>query len=75
MTDRGFAYCPRCATPLVEKEGGGRSRPTCPAQGCEFVHWNNPTPVVAGIVEHEGAVIVVRNVGWPGSTAMGPSKK
>jgi NADH pyrophosphatase NudC (nudix superfamily) len=29
------------------------------------VYWDNPTPVVAAIVEHEGSVILVRNSGWP----------
>ena len=32
---------------------------------CGFVYWNNPIPVVAGIVEHEDHVVLVRNVGWP----------
>ncbi len=29
------------------------------------MHWDNPVPVVAAIVEHEGAVILVRNRDWP----------
>jgi len=29
------------------------------------VHWENPTPVVAAIVEHEGAIILARNRAWP----------
>jgi ADP-ribose pyrophosphatase YjhB (NUDIX family) len=29
------------------------------------VHWDNPVPVVAAIVEHEGAVILARNRQWP----------
>jgi len=29
------------------------------------VHWDNPTPVVAAVVEHDGAVVLVRNKGWP----------
>ena len=32
---------------------------------CGFVHWDNPVPVVAAIVEHEGAVILARNKDWP----------
>lgn len=32
---------------------------------CNYTHYGNPTPVVAAIVEHEGAVVLVRNVGWP----------
>ena len=29
------------------------------------MHYDNPTPVVAAIVEHEGAVLLVRRQGWP----------
>jgi NADH pyrophosphatase NudC (nudix superfamily) len=60
-----FRFCPRCATPLVDRAAGGRSRKACPAEGCGFVHWNNPTPVVAAILEHEGAVLLARGRGWP----------
>jgi NAD+ diphosphatase len=60
-----FRFCPRCATQLVDRAAGGRSRKTCPAEGCGFVHWNNPTPVVAAILEHEGAVLLARGKGWP----------
>jgi len=60
-----FRFCPRCTTPLVELELGGRPRRACPKEGCGFVHWGNPTPVVAAIVEHEGAVLLARGKGWP----------
>ncbi|MGE3567337.1 MAG: NUDIX domain-containing protein [Gammaproteobacteria bacterium] len=43
----------------------GRERPACPDAKCGFVHWNNPIPVVAAIVEHADEVCLVRNVGWP----------
>jgi NADH pyrophosphatase NudC (nudix superfamily) len=29
------------------------------------VYWNNPVPVVAGIVEHDGLIILARNKLWP----------
>lgn len=60
-----FAFCPRCATPLVERVAGDKPRRACPREGCGFVHWGNPTPVVAAIVEHEGAVLLARGRGWP----------
>jgi NADH pyrophosphatase NudC (nudix superfamily) len=64
-----YQYCPRCATPLVERsdpaEDGGRLRRICPGQGCGFVHWNNPLPVVAAIVEYEGKILLARNAAWP----------
>lgn len=31
---------------------------------CGFVHWNNPVPVVAAIVEYEGKVLLARNAAW-----------
>ena len=60
-----FTFCPRCATPLAERTTGGKPRRACPKEGCGFVHWGNPTPVVAAIVEHEGAVLLARGRGWP----------
>lgn len=58
-----YRYCPLCRTELVPGERGGRTRLTCPA--CDFVHWRNPTPVVAAIVERDGRVVLVRSHGWP----------
>jgi NAD+ diphosphatase len=60
-----YKYCPQCATELIDAEISGRIRRKCPA--CDFVFWNNPTPVVAAIVEHEGKVILTQNKGWPES--------
>lgn len=58
-------FCPQCATPLGDLREEGRDRKACPKPGCGFIHYGNPTPVVGGIVEHEGAVILVRAHGWP----------
>ncbi len=38
-------------------------RPACP--NCTYVYYDNPTPVVAALVGHEGDVILARNKGWP----------
>jgi NAD+ diphosphatase len=62
-----YAYCPHCATPLIEAEHGGRLRRACPDASCGFIHWDNPVPVVAAVVEHEGKIILARNVAWPPS--------
>ncbi len=63
-------YCPQCATPLawrVETEDGGdKSRLRCPA--CDYTHWNNPTPVLAAVIEcrdREGRLLLARNAAWP----------
>ena len=58
-------FCPSCAAPLRPKKVEGRIRLCCEADGCEFVFYNNPTPVVAALVEHGGTVLLVRNKEWP----------
>lgn len=58
-------FCPKCGKALGTREDGGRPRAACADPACGFVHYDNPVPVVAAIVEHEGAVILVRSVGWP----------
>ena len=42
-------------------------RRVCPDASCGFIHWDNPVPVVAAVVEHEGKIILARNVAWPAS--------
>lgn len=58
-------YCPRCAAALCEGDLAGRNRLYCPDSACGHVFWNNPVPVVAAVVEHDGQVILARNVAWP----------
>jgi len=60
-----YRYCPICRTELTSREVGGRARQACPAEGCGFVRWDNPIPVVAAIVERAGRVVLVRSHGWP----------
>lgn len=63
-----FKFCPKCAKELVDREDGGEQRRACPDRdGCGFVQYENPTPVVAAIVERNGSVILVQNKGWPSS--------
>lgn len=59
-----FVYCPRCTAPLAELRVDGEPRRACAAD-CGFVHYDNPTPVVAAVVEHEGHVVLARNRAWP----------
>jgi NADH pyrophosphatase NudC (nudix superfamily) len=58
-----YKFCPKCGSELGEADVDGNQRLKCPS--CDFVHWDNPIPVVAAIVEHEGKVILTRNKGWP----------
>ena len=63
-----YRFCPQCATPLAwltqMEDGGEQMRLRCTA--CDFVHWNNPTPVLAGIVQVGDQVLLARNAAWPG---------
>jgi NADH pyrophosphatase NudC (nudix superfamily) len=59
-----FNFCPRCAAPLVDRVWDREQRRLCSA-GCGYVHYDNPTPVVAAVVEHEGLVVLARNKAWP----------
>jgi NTP pyrophosphohydrolases containing a Zn-finger, probably nucleic-acid-binding len=59
-------YCPQCRETLVDgTDHEGRQRWLCPEPSCGFVHWDNPVPVVAAIVEHEGRILLARNAQWP----------
>jgi len=66
-----WRHCPQCAhalAPIVQDEDGGpKERLRCP--DCGFTHWNNPTPVLAAIVEcadRGGLVLLARNAAWSG---------
>ena len=66
-----YQFCPSCATPLrrlsLIEDGGPKERLRCPA--CAWTHWNNPTPVLAAIVEmtdRGGQVLLARNATWQG---------
>mgnify|MGYP001376077560 FL=1 len=66
-----WRFCPACATPLqmleAAEDGGPKLRLRCPA--CTWTHWNNPTPVLAAIVEcvdRDGCLLLARNAAWSG---------
>ena len=64
-------FCLHCGTALQaitqDEDGGPKQRLRCPA--CGWTHWNNPTPVLAAIIEctdRNGQVLLARNAAWPG---------
>jgi NAD+ diphosphatase len=61
-----YRFCPQCATPLAwlaqMEDGGEKQRLRCPA--CAWTHWNNPTPVLAAVVEYQGRILLARNAAW-----------
>jgi len=58
-------YCLHCGHELTTKNINGRDYQACPAINCEYVCWDNPLPVVAAIIEHQGNVLLARNKAWP----------
>ena len=58
-------FCPECGADLKPVEIDGRTRLGCSSEICAYVFWDNPTPVVAALVESEGIVVLVRNKQWP----------
>lgn len=62
----GYRFCPCCATPLAligrEEDGGFKERLRCAA--CGFTHWDNPTPVLAAIVQVDDRILLARNAAW-----------
>ena len=60
-----YRFCPRCAGPLATQSIESLERLVCSAPGCGFVHWDNPLPVVAALVEYQGQILLARNAQWP----------
>jgi NAD+ diphosphatase len=63
-----FKFCPQCAQSLAllsqMEDGGAKERLRCVA--CGYTHWNNPTPVLAAVVEYDGHILLARNAAWQG---------
>ena len=57
-----FKFCPICSASLVERT---KDRIEC-GDACGFVHYNNPTPVAAMVVEYEGCIVLAHNRAWQG---------
>lgn len=62
MSD-AYRFCPRCAALLTRQVHAERERLACAA--CGWVHWDNPLPVVAALIELEGRIVLARNRAWP----------
>lgn len=41
-----------------------QQRLACSAADCSFVHWDNPVPVVAAMVQWQGQFVLARNAQW-----------
>jgi NADH pyrophosphatase NudC (nudix superfamily) len=61
-----YKFCPCCAAPLRMlselEDGGAKERLRC--AGCGWTHWNNPTPVLAAVIQYQDKVLLARNAAW-----------
>ena len=64
-TSDNMKYCPHCKSDLDKLVINELERLVCSSSHCEFIHWDNPTPVVAAVVEHQGKIVLANNVAWP----------
>jgi NAD+ diphosphatase len=66
--NEAFRFCPSCATPLAliaqQEDGGEKERLRC--GGCGWTHWNNPTPVLAAVIQYQDQILLARNAAWKG---------
>lgn len=58
-------YCMRCGQTMQPPGISANGYWSCANDGCGYVFWDNPKPVLAAIVEYGDSVILVQNVGWP----------
>jgi NADH pyrophosphatase NudC (nudix superfamily) len=68
VTAHEWRFCPNCAgalAPIAQIEDSGEKvRLRCAS--CSWTHWNNPTPVLAAVVEYQGRILLARNAAWAG---------
>ena len=64
-------FCLSCGTALAPiaaaEDSGFKQRLRCPS--CGWTHWDNPTPVLAAVIEcsdREGRLLLARNAAWTG---------
>jgi NAD+ diphosphatase len=66
--NNAFKFCPQCATPLEWlaqlEDGGAKERLRCVA--CNWTHWNNPTPVLAAVIQYQDRILLAQNAAWKG---------
>lgn len=60
-----MTYCPQCGATLRARIIDDVTRLICNNTSCGYVHWNNPVPVVAALVRHDGDYLIARNAQWP----------
>lgn len=64
MRESPMKFCPQCTAHLEWRVVDDVERLACSSR-CGYVHWNNPIPVVAGLVRVGDEFILARNARWP----------
>lgn len=59
-----IVFCPQCREKLQRRVIDGIDRLAC-SSSCGYVYWENPMPVVAGLVQHDERFLLARNAQWP----------
>ena len=59
-----YCYCPQCGAKTKDRKIEAQVVKVC-AASCGFGFFNNPTPVVAIIVETPDGVVLAHDVTWP----------
>ena len=58
-----YNNCPTCTGEIGVNEDGYVA---CVKIDCDFIHYENPTPVVAAVIEYkDGNVLLAHNAKWP----------
>jgi ADP-ribose pyrophosphatase YjhB (NUDIX family) len=55
---KSYNFCPHCSNGLIPFNDNGNQFPGCP--DCDFIHYNNPVPVVAAIVPVDNKIVLVQ---------------
>ena len=53
-------YCPACSMTLTTKMDGGRDRPCCPSDSCNYIHYGDFSIGCAGVVVRDGKALLVQ---------------
>ena len=63
---QAYKFCANCATALELiaslEDGGEKQRMRCVS--CGWTHWNNPTPVLAAVIQYRGQILLARNAAF-----------
>jgi 8-oxo-dGTP diphosphatase len=61
---RGYKYCPRCRSEMVDKMVYGKVRRVCPDSSCRFVQFIDPKvgSAVLALTQDNRALLVKRNI-------------